>query len=165
MAELEQDTANKNSAMQKFSADEMIMREGEKCDAMYKILSGSVAIYMRYGEKDEHVIGIYSKPRCFGELNIFSDQPCIYTAVAYDDVLLMRITRDSVEKFIVNYPRNAVDIMTSMAQSFHLMQKNVELLLDDIYDKDHTNRKRTTELRDKIMQYSIRGQSLDRFRQ
>ena len=164
MAELERDVFNKDSAMQTFHADEIIMREGQRCDAMYKILSGSVVIYMRYGEEDEHVIGIYSKSRCFGELNVFSEQPCIYTAVAYDDVLLMKITRDSVERFVVNYPRNAVDMMQSMAQSYHVMQKNVELLLDDIYEKDHTNKKRTKELWDKIMQYSIRGQSLDRFR-
>lgn len=164
MAELEQDGFNSNSAMQAFHADEIIMREGKRCDAMYKILSGSVVIYMRYGEKDEHIVGVYSKSRCFGEMNVFSEQPCIYTAVAYDDVLLMKITKDSVERFVVNYPRNAVDMMRSMAQSFHVMQKNVELLLDDIYEKDHTNRKRTKELRDKIMQYSIRGQSLDRFR-
>lgn len=164
MAKMEQDGLNKNGAMQKFSADEIIMREGEKCDIMYKILSGSVVIYMRYGEEDEHIVGIYSKSRCFGEMNVFSEQPCIYTAVAYDNVLLMKVTKDSVEQFMANYPRNAVDIMKSMAQSFQVMQKNVELLLDDLYEKDHINKKRTNELRDKIMQYSIRGQSLDRFR-
>lgn len=162
MVEMKQDVGNKNGAMQKFSADAVIMREGEKCNAMYKILSGSVVLYMRYGEQDEHIVGIYSKSRCFGELNLFSEQPCIYTAVAYDDVLLMKITKDSVEQFIVNNPRNAVDIMTSMVQSFHVMQKNIELLLDDVYEKDKNDRKRTTELKDKIMQYSIRGQALDR---
>lgn len=161
----QQDAGNINGAMQAFSADEIIMREGEKCDAMYKILSGSVIIYMQYGEKDEHIVGVYSKSRCFGEMNIFSEQPCIYTAVAYDDVLLMRIKKDSLEKFVVNYPRNAIDIMKSMAESFYVMQKNVQLLLDDIYEKDNINKKRTKELRDKIMQYSIRGQSLDRFGQ
>lgn len=164
MAKSGQEPFNQNSAMQKFSADEIIMREGEKYDIMYKILSGSVVLYMRYGEEDEHIVGIYSKPRCFGELNVFSEQPCIYTAVAYDDVLLMKVTKDSMENFIVNYPRNAVDMMQSMAQSFQVMQKNIELLLDDIYEKDNTNKQRTNALRDKIMQYSIRGQSLDRFR-
>lgn len=163
MVEMKQNVGNNNGAMQKFNADAVIMREGERCGAMYKVLSGSVVLYMRYGEQNEHIVGIYSKQRCFGELNLFSEQPCIYTAVAYDDVLLMKITKDSVEQFIVNNPRNAVDIMTSMVQSFHVMQKNVELLLDDVYAKDRNDRKRTTELKDKIMQYSIRGQALDRF--
>ena len=75
---------------------------------MYKIISGSVAVYIRYGEKEEHLIGIYSKSKCFGETNVLSDQPNIYTVVAYDDVLLMRITRDSLEEFIRNNPRNAM---------------------------------------------------------
>ncbi|MBD5546678.1 MAG: cyclic nucleotide-binding domain-containing protein [Lachnospiraceae bacterium] len=164
MAELEQDILKKKNAMQTFCAGEIIMREGEACDAMYKIISGSVVIYMRYGEKDEHIIGIYSKSRCFGELNIFSEQPSIYTAVAYDDTLLMRITKDSVEEFVVNYPRNAVDMMRSMAQSFNVMQKNIELLLDDIYEKENIKNKRTEALRNKIIQYSIRGQCFDTLR-
>ena len=64
--------------MQTFHADEMILKEGEVNDSMFKILSGSVAVFNRYGEKEEHLIGIYSKGRCFGELNVFSDLPCIH---------------------------------------------------------------------------------------
>lgn len=163
MAELKQNTGDKEGVMQKFGADEIIMREGENCDAMYKVLSGSVVIYIQYGKKNEHIWGIYSKSRCFGEMNIFSDLPCVYTAVAYDEVVLMKITKNSLEKFVMSYPKNAIDIMSSMAQNFYVMQKNVQLLLDDIYEKDNGNRKRTKELMDKIMQYGIRGQSLDRF--
>lgn len=161
----QQELLNQGGAMQKFKADEIIMREGEKCDVMYKILLGSVIIYMQYGKKDEHIVGIYSKSRCFGEMNIFSEQPSEFTAVAYDDVLLLKITKDSLENFVINNPKNAIDIMRNMAQSFQVMQKNVQLLLDDIYEKDNINKRRTKELRDKILQYSIRGQSLDRFRQ
>lgn len=163
MVELKQNTGDKEGVMQKFGADEIIMREGENCDAMYKVLSGSVVICIQYGKKDEHILGIYSKSRCFGEMNIFSDQPCVYTAVAYDEAVLMKITRNSLEKFVMSYPKNAIDIMSSMAQSFYVMQKNVQLLLDDIYEKDNGSRKRTKELMDKIRQYGIRGQSLDRF--
>ena len=161
MAESKQDISNTKIVMKKFRAEEIIMREGEPCDAMYKILSGSVIIYMRFGEIDEHIVGIYSKSRCFGELNIFSKQPCIYTAVAYDDVLLMRITKDSIEEFVTNYPRNTIDIMKSMAENFHVMQKNIELLLEDIYEKENNKNKRTQALKNKIMQYSMRVQYLD----
>ena len=102
------------AAMLKFHADDIIMKESEIYEEMYKIISGSVAVYIRYGEKEEHLIGIYSKPKCFGEPNVLSSQPSIYTAVAYDDVLLMRITKDSLEEFIRNNPRNAIDIMENM---------------------------------------------------
>lgn len=143
--------------MKRFYEDEIIMREGHTYDEMYKIVSGSVAVYIRYGEREEHLIGIYSKPKCFGEINVLSDQPGIYTVVAYGEVLLMRITKDSLEEFIRNNPRNAIDIMQNMAHTYTLMQKNIGLLLDDIYDKQDVNRKRTQEMKNKIMQYSING--------
>lgn len=146
-----------NVKMQKFHADEVILKEGAVYSEMYKIVSGSVAVYIRYGEKEEHLIGIYSKPKCFGEANVFSDQPGIYTVVAYDDVLLMRISRDSLEEFIRNNPKNAIDIMQNMVHTNMLMQKNINLLLDDIYEKQDMNKKRTQELKNKIEKYRMGG--------
>lgn len=145
------------SKMVTFQAEEVIIQEGRSYDEMYKIVSGSVAVYMRYGEEDEHLLGIYSKSRCFGEINVLSEQPSIYTVVAYNEVLLMRITRDSLEEFIRNYPGNAIDIMRNMVQTFGFMQKNIELLLNEIYEKRDVNQKRTEELKNKIMRYSMGG--------
>ena len=150
------------ATMIKFQAEEVIIQEGRSYDEMYKIISGSVAVYTRYGEKDEHLLGIYSKSRCFGEINVFSGQPCIYTVVAYNEVLLMRITRDSLEEFIKRYPGNAIDIMHNMVRTFELMQKNIDLLLEEIYEneKRDANQKQTEELKNKIMRYSISGMDM-----
>ena len=93
-----------NAKMQKFRAGDIIMREGQTYDEMYKVVSGSVEVYIRYGEKDEHLIGIYSKSKCFGEMSVLSEQASIYTVVAFDEVLLMRITKDYLEEFIRNNP-------------------------------------------------------------
>ena len=148
------------ATMLKFHADDIIMKENGIYEEMYKIISGAVAVYIRYGEKEEHLIGIYSKPKCFGEANVFSDQPGIYTVVAYDDVLLMRISRDSLEEFIRNNPKNAIDIMQNMVHTNMLMQKNIDLLLDDIYEKQDINKRRTEEMKNKIKRYSINGFNL-----
>ena len=145
------------SIVQAFHAEEIIQKEGETYEEMYKILSGSVALYNRYGEKDEFLIGIYSKSKCFGELGILSGQPSIYTAVAYDEVLAMSITRDSLEEFVRNNPKNAIDIMQNMTHTVKVMQKNINLLLDDIYEKQNLNKLRTEDIKRKIMQYSISG--------
>lgn len=143
--------------MRTFCADEIIVREGEVCDALYKILSGSVAVYVRYGEEDEHLIGIYSRGRCFGEMSVLSEQPSTCTVVAYDDVLLMRITKEFMEDFIRNNPRNAADIMKNMGHTITVMQKNIDLLLDDLNEKQDLNKKRTQEIQDKIKQYRTNG--------
>lgn len=143
--------------MQSFHADEIIMREGTHCDAMYKVLSGSVAVYVRFGEEDEHLIGIYSKHRCFGEMNVLSEEPCTYTVVAYDEVLLMRITKDYLEEFVQMNPKNVLDIMRSMGRSMIVMQKNIDLLLDDINAKADSNKENTARLREKIKHYQMQG--------
>lgn len=154
---VEGENAMDNAKMQTFREDEIIMKEGEMYDVMYKIVSGSVAVYMRYGEKDEYLMGVYSKHKCFGEVHVLSEQPSIYTVVAYDDVLLMRITKDSLEEFIRNNPRNAIDIMQNMVHTSLVMQKNMNLLLDELYEKHDINKKRTEEIKRKIRQYSISG--------
>ena len=146
-----------DARMKVFQEDEIIIREGEIYHEMYKIVSGSVAVYLRYGERDEHLIGMISKSKCFGEIHVLSEQPSIYTVIAYNEVLLMRITKDSLEEFIANNPQNAIDIMRNMVHTNSLMQKNIGLLLDDIYEKQDINRRRTEEIKKKIMQYSISG--------
>ncbi len=152
-----ENTNMENARMQKFQAGDIIMREGGTYDEMYKVVSGSVEVYIRYEERDEHLIGIYSKSKCFGEMSVLSDQAAIYTVVAFDDVLLMRITKDYLEEFIRNNPKNAIDIMKNMVHTTVVMQKNIGLLLDDLYDKDGANKRRTEEIRQKIMQYSAGG--------
>ena len=151
------DIKMENASMLKFHADDIILKEGGTYEEMYKIISGSVEIYIRYGEKEEHLIGIYSKSKCFGETNVFSSQPSIYTVVAFDDVLLMCITKDTLEDFIRNNPRNAIDIMQNMVHTNMLMQKNTNLLLDDIYEKQDVNKKRTREMKEMIQKYRLSG--------
>ncbi len=148
------DEKKKKPRMQTFHAEEMILKEGEESDSMYKILSGSVAVFNRYGEKEEHLIGIYSKGRCFGELNVFSNLPCIYTVVAYNDVLVMRVTTDSLEEFIATNPRNVIDIMHNMAHTIRMMQMNIEFLIDDFSKKEDEDEKKREDVRKKIMQYT-----------
>ena len=47
--------------------------------------------------------------------------------------------------------------MKNMVHTTAVMQKNIGLLLDDLYDKNDTNKRRTEEIRQKIMQYSASG--------
>lgn len=142
-----------------FEEDEIILKEGERSDEMYKILSGSVIVYLHYGEKEEYVVGIFSKGRCFGEWNVLSEEPTGYTFVAYGKVLLLRITKDSLEDFIKNNPKNAIDIMQNMAQSMILLQKNIDMFLEekDYLSQKEELQKQRNDLKRKIMQYNIGG--------
>ena len=47
----------KKSAITVFREDEVIVREGDSCGEMFKIISGNAALYLRYGEENEYLIG------------------------------------------------------------------------------------------------------------
>lgn len=147
----------KKSLMCSYEPDEVILREGESCNVMYKVLSGSVVVYMRYGEEDEHVVGAYSKSQCFGEWNMLTGQPSVYTFVAFDKVMLLQVDKHSLEDFIRNYPQNALDIMQNMAQSMMMMRTNVDLLLDELYGKAAKSEQQAEEIRQKIRYFSVSG--------
>ena len=71
-----------NIFMKKFSEDEVIIREGETYEEMYKIVSGRAALYLQYGTENEYLIGVLSDGKCFGEVSVLTGKPSPYSVVA-----------------------------------------------------------------------------------
>lgn len=44
--------------MQSYPEDSVILREGERKDEMYKIVSGKAAVYINYGKENGYPLGI-----------------------------------------------------------------------------------------------------------
>ena len=88
---------------------------------------------------------------------MLSEEPCTYTVIAYDEVLLMRITKEYLEEFIQMNPKNVLDIMRSMGRSMIVMQKNIDLLLDDINAKADSKKENNARLQEKIRHYQMQG--------
>lgn len=118
--------------MLKFQEDAVILKQGESEKAMYKVLSGNVALYLNYGEPDEYLVGILGEQRCFGELSVLCDQASLHTVVAVHDVLLLRITQENFEVFIQNNYKNAIDIMKNLANSFITVNFNLNMILEEV---------------------------------
>ena len=104
-----------NIFMKKFSEDEVIIREGETYEEMYKIVSGRAALYLQYGTENEYLIGVLSDGKCFGEVSVLTGKPSPYSVVAISDIMVMRIGAGRFESFISQNPRNTAGIMKNMA--------------------------------------------------
>ena len=104
-----------NIFMKKFSEDEVIIREGETYEEMYKIVSGRAALYLQYGTENEYLIGVLSDGKWFGEVSVLTGKPSPYSVVAISDIMVMRIGADRFESFISQNPRNTAGIMKNMA--------------------------------------------------
>ncbi|MPY38537.1 cyclic nucleotide-binding domain-containing protein [Streptomyces phyllanthi] len=72
-------------------AGDVLIREGERCETFYVVLSGSVAIVEGYGTPDERLLRVHGPGRFIGELGLLHGQVAFYTAVAREpgDVLVL----------------------------------------------------------------------------
>ena len=119
--------------MKQFKEDEIIVRQGEITNEMYKVVYGKAAVYLDYGEKDEHLLGIVSEQKCFGEFGVLSHIGEPYTVIAVTDILLLSIKADDLEGFIRENPRDALLIMRNMLNMIDIMKTNLDLLRDELY--------------------------------
>lgn len=118
--------------LQNYSVDEVIVWQGDTERCLYKIMSGSVALYLNYGTDNEYLIGMLSFPECFGEMTVLSARPCPYTVVAFKDVQILRVAQENFNNFIESDYKNALVIMRTMAKNIAMTNMNMSMLLDEI---------------------------------
>lgn len=124
--------------------DEIILRQGDADRNLYKVMSGSVALYINYGQADEYLVGILSFPKCFGEMTILTGQPSYYTVVALSEATILRVPESNFETFIQGDHQNAMNIMKTMARNLSMVNMNMNLLIEEIRElsKQDQNLKR-----------------------
>ena len=130
-AETEKGISNVRLKFSKVSADEVILREGEINDSMYKIISGKALCYFKHDTDNEYLLASLKEGNCFGEYSLLTGKPGIYTVTAFTDMLIMKITKEDFDSFISINPKNAIDIMHNMAGMLNVMAVNIGLILNE----------------------------------
>ena len=120
----------------KIPADTIILREGEKNDDMYKIISGRAICNINNGTNSEYLLGSLNEGKTFGEYSLLTDNPGIYTVTAYSDMLLLRISRNDFEDFIQMNAANSVNIMRNMAAMMRVMRVNIDMLNGELQPQE-----------------------------
>ena len=116
----------------KFSRDSVIIKEGEMNPDMYKIVQGNAELYTGYDTDKELLLGIIGPHACFGEFGMLIQAPSIYTVVAYNDVYAMKVTAGNMGDFVQENHKNIIDIMKNMAHTMMIMQKQINLMSDEL---------------------------------
>lgn len=145
--------------MEVYKEDTVIMREGEINTEMYKLVSGNVALYFRYGEANEYLLGILPQKRFFGEIGFLTKTPSPYTVVTVNEACLMRVSEDEFEEFIRNNARNAIELMQNMAQNILTLNKHIDLIVKELEDniKKEENKGELIDIRERLLQYKTSG--------
>ena len=115
----------------KYNDDEVVTREGEYNDKIYKVLHGSVTLYTGYGTEDEYLIGILGVDKVFGHYSCLTGSTNLLTAVANDETIIMEIDGKDVHQYISVNPRNAEDMVRELSRQVAMIAKHVELLQEE----------------------------------
>lgn len=126
------ENGTKGGNMRKFCDGEVIFRENEINPYMYKVLKGKVALYVNYEEEQENILGILGTDKFFGEVSMLTGKPQVYTAVAIEDSLLLKVGEAQLEQFLIDNRGNTLGIMKSMAQVILTQNTNISLLMEDM---------------------------------
>lgn len=120
----------------KYLQHETVIEQGKVCDCIYKVMQGSVTLYIDKGLETEYLIGAYSEGKCFGQYSCLSGRPNPFTAVADVDSVIMEIPKSDVHNYISINPKNAEEMLTDMSKQMALMSKHIEMLRKETFPSE-----------------------------
>lgn len=96
----------------KCQKDQTIFYEGDKALFYYEVIEGSVKMVNINDDGKEFIQGIFKPGESFGEPVLLIDEPYPASAVANEDCILIRITKQNFIQLLKEYP----DIHLSFSQ-------------------------------------------------
>jgi len=114
--------------IKKYKKGDTIIKQGNPSKMLYKVLSGTVGLYISHGKADELLLDVLTESMCFGESALLADQPSHYTAVALTETTALQVTQEAFPSFIKSDHRNAVQFILSLTKNF----SSINMLLNDV---------------------------------
>jgi membrane protein len=89
----------------------LIFREGDGAAEMYSVLKGRVKL-----SKGDEEISVIPPGTCFGEVSFLLSLKRVVTASALDDVELVAISNENINKLMNEYPQFVIEMLRDMAK-------------------------------------------------
>lgn len=126
-----------------FKQNEVIFWEGSEGSCLYKIIEGTVAVFLSYGTKDERKLTELCKDRIFGEMAVLEEWPRSATVVAvHDQVKLLEISSDDLNEFFENDPGQITLIMKNLSRRLRELTEDYTEVCDTISEMRRTRGQR-----------------------
>lgn len=96
--------------LQHFGVGEKVVRQGYPSNALYIIIAGQAVITVTDDSGKEHEVVTLTRAEFFGEMALFSGEPSPVSVTAIDDLEVMVIYSNVVNKMIERQPSLAREI-------------------------------------------------------
>lgn len=96
--------------LQHFGVEEKVVRQGYPGNALYIIIAGQAVITITDASGKEHEVATLNRGEFFGEMALFSSEPSVVSVTAIEDLEVMVLYSDIVNKMIERQPSLAREI-------------------------------------------------------
>lgn len=105
---------------------EMVILEGDRCEAMYFIQAGSVKIFKTSPEGKEQVLRLMRAGETFNEVPVFDGGPNPANVEALENTVLYVIPREKVAEMLRKYPDMSTRVIQVLANRLRQLVGLVE---------------------------------------
>jgi CRP/FNR family transcriptional regulator len=99
-----------------YKKGEILLREGEKTDAIIIINEGNVKAFKYNIDGREQILYMFSEGDFFGEQNLLSERTAGYFVEALTSVKVCSLSKDKFQKLIIEHPGIAVKIIAGLGE-------------------------------------------------
>lgn len=106
-----------------YESEEMVILEGEPCEAIYFVKSGRVKVFKTSPEGKEQLLRIVRPGESFNEVPVFDEEPNPANAEALDPTVLFLLYKDDMQRLMYQVPaisRNVIRVLASRLR--HLVE-------------------------------------------
>lgn len=115
-----------SSTLTRYVKGDLIFRVGQPCESFQMVVSGQVKLFVVSAGGHEKVIEIFSAGQSFAEAIMFLDKPYIFSAQALNDVVLLKVSKQSVFSEISRDPKFAMHLLGGVSRRLQTLIQDVE---------------------------------------
>jgi len=105
----------------------VIFRDGDPCDAMFAVASGSVRVYKVAADGRERTLHIVRPPHSFAEAALFSEGGYPAFVAALETTVLVVVPKEALLRVLVERPGSAIGLFQSLSQWLHRLLDELEV--------------------------------------
>lgn len=143
-----------------FQKNQIVFYENSSNTSLYKIISGTIALYEHYGTADERLIGTTTAPNYFGMMSALSGGQTAYTAVAMETAAVLHLPQAQLETFPKSDCTNALACMQNLARELWAADKRFDALLHELHQIAHAGADVGKELSALLTHYTGTGRRI-----
>lgn len=106
---------------------ETLFRQGDPATGVYAVVHGRIALVTASPHRQERVSAIIEAGRSFGEAIMFLEKPCIVSARALGDALVLHVAKETVFAELERSPGFARRVIAALSEKLHAAVRELDL--------------------------------------